>query len=316
MFSFAFGLSHPYDYAPLNPNEGRSHLMSHLPDSGLSLDDLRTRVDEIDARIHTALMERAQAEAGIQAASRASGAAAALFQPERDADLMRQMVERHEGDLPLATVEHIWRDLICACTSLQADTAVHLDGSADLIEMLDLARFYFGFSVELVPGSDAADVVGAVTASACDLGLVALIDRAELPWWRGLSESGALVRARLPFVILDERPADLPALVLAKADSMIDNADVAVYDARWSDLLPGNLMDEGIEVLSFFRSASGVDALLAISGDLTEEDVRAACLAAGAAPDVLRRVGGYAAPIDGNGDPDDTFAAEDEEPQG
>ncbi|MGS4991214.1 chorismate mutase [Roseibium aggregatum] len=290
--------------------------MSHLPDSGLSLDDLRTRVDEIDARIHTALMERAQAEAGIQAAGRAAGAALALFQPERDADLMRQMVERHQGDLPLATVEHIWRDLICACTSLQADTAVHLDGSADLIEMLDLARFYFGFSVELVPGSDAADVVGAVTASAGDLGLVALIDRAELPWWRGLSESGALVRARLPFVILDERPADLPALVLAKADSMIDNADIAVYDARWSDLLPGNLMDEGIEVLSFFRSAAGVDALLAISGELTEEDVRAACLAAGAAPEVLRRVGGYAAPIDGNGDPDDTFAAEDEEPQG
>lgn len=289
--------------------------MSHIPDSGMSLDELRERVDEIDARIHDALMERARAEAGIQAAQLAAGAQAALFHPERDADQMRQMVERHKGDLPLATVEHLWRDLICACTSLQADTAVHLDGSADLIEMLDLARFYFGFSVELVPGSDAADVVGAVTASESDLGLVALTDRAELPWWRGLSEAGALVRARLPFVVLDERPADLPALVLAKADSMIDNADVAVYDARWSDLLPGRLMDLGIEVLSFFRSANGVDALLAISGEMTEEDVLAACSAAGAAPDVLRRVGGYAAPIDGNGDPDDTFGGEDEEPQ-
>jgi len=289
--------------------------MSHIPDSGMSLDDLRERVDAIDARIHDALMERARAEAGIQAAQLAAGAKATLFHPERDADQMRQMVERHKGDLPLATVEHLWRDLICACTSLQADTAVHLDGSADLIEMLDLARFYFGFSVELVPGSDAADVVGAVTASESDLGLVALTDRAELPWWRGLSEAGALVRARLPFVVLDERPADLPALVLAKADSMIDNADVAVYDARWSDLLPGRLMDLGIEVLSFFRSANGVDALLAISGELTEENVLAACSAAGAAPDVLRRVGGYAAPIDGNGDPDDTFAGEDEEPQ-
>jgi|GEM_PF-771749 len=283
--------------------------MSQLPDSGLALDDLRTRIDEIDARIHTALMERAQAEAGIVAALRAAGEAGALFHPERDADMMRQMVERHEGDLPLSTVEHIWRDIICACTSLQSDAAVHLDGSAELIDMLDLARFYFGFSVELVPGSDAADVVGAVTASRGDLGLVALTDRAELPWWRGLTEAGALVRARLPFVVLDDRPADLPALVLAKADSLVDNADVAVYDARWSDILPGKLMDQGIEVLSFFRSASGVDALLAISGDLTEEDVLKACAAAGAEPDVLRRVGGYAAPIDG--DPDDTFEPEE-----
>lgn len=287
--------------------------MSHLPDSGLSLEDLRSQVDAIDGRIHDALMERARAEAGIQAARHAAGEGASMFHPERDADMMRQMVERHQGDLPLATVEHLWRDLICACTSLQADTAVHLDGSAELIEMLDLARFYFGFSVELVPGADAADVVGAVTASVGDIGLVALTDRAELPWWRGLSEAGALVQARLPFVVLDERPADLPALVLAKADSMIDNADIAVYDARWSDLLPGKLMDQGIEVLSFFRSASGVDALLAISGDLSEEDVFKACTDAGAEPDVLRRVGGYAAPIDG--DPEETFAGEDEEPQ-
>ncbi|WP_269584999.1 chorismate mutase [Roseibium sp. Sym1] len=287
--------------------------MSQLPGSGLSLEDLRERVDEIDKRIHEALMERAQAEAGILAARRAAGEGAALFHPDRDADMMRQMVERHRGELPLATVEHLWRDLISACTSLQADAAVHLDGSAELIEMLDLARFYFGFSVELVPAADAADVVGAVTASDGDLGLVALTDRAELPWWRGLSEAGALVRARLPFVVLDERPADLPALVLSKADSMIDNADVAVYDARWSDILPVRLMDQGIEVLSFFRSASGVDALLAISGDLSEEDVRVACSAAGAEPDVLRRVGGYAAPIDG--DPEDSFAGEDEEPQ-
>lgn len=295
--------------------------MSRLPDGGVPLDELRTRIDEIDARIHDALMERAQAEAGLAAATGAAGASRPVFHPERDADMVRQMVERHHGDLPLSTVEHIWRDIICACTGLHSHASLHLDGSAELIGMLDLARFYFGFSIELIAASDAADVVGAVAASDGDLGLVALTDRAELPWWRGLSETGALVQARLPFVVLEDRPADLPALVLTRADSLVDKADVAVYDARWSDVLPGKLMDEGIEVLSFFRSARGVDALLAISGDLTEEDVFTACAAAGAEPDVLRRVGGYAAPIDGNGDPDDTFepaagfSAGDEEPQ-
>lgn len=285
--------------------------MSDLPENGTSPEDLRAHIDGIDARIHAALMERADAEAEIATALATAGESRSLFHPERDAETLRQIVERHRGGLPLATVEHIWRDLICACTGLETETAVHLDGAAELIDMLDLARFYFGFSVELVPGSDAADVVGAVAGSEGDLGLVALTDRAELPWWRGLSEAGALVRARLPFLVLDERPADLPALVLAKADSLVDNADVAVYDARWSDLLPGRLMDQGIEVLSFFRSGSGVDALLAISGDLTEEDVVKACAAAGAEPDVLRRVGGYAAPIDGNGDPEDAFGSED-----
>lgn len=284
--------------------------MSELPDSSaMSPDQLRAHIDGIDARIHSALMERAEAEALIAASDALSGGSEGLFRPERDAESMRQMVERHRGELPLATVEHLWRDLICACTNLDAATAVHLDGTADLIDMLDLARFYFGFSIELVPAADAADVVGAVAASEDDLGLVALNDRAELPWWRGLSETGAVVRARLPFLLLDDRPADLPALVLSKTNSLVDNADVAVYDARWSDLLPGKLMDEGIEVLSFFRSGSGVDALLAISGDQTEEDVLNACAAAGAKPEVLRRVGGYAAPIDG--DPEDGFGADE-----
>jgi chorismate mutase / prephenate dehydratase len=281
--------------------------MSQFPENGMSPDKLRDRIEEIDARIHDALTERASAETNLVSAYAATGETLPLFCPERDADLMRQMVERHSGELPLATIEHIWRDIICACTKLGADTAVHLDGSAELIEMLDLARFYFGFSVELIPGSDASDVVGVVADSEGDLGIVALADRAELPWWRGLSETGARVRARLPFVVLEERPADLPALVLAKADSLVDAADIAVYDARWSDSLPGKLMDQGIEVLTFFRSASGVDALLAISGDLSEEDVKTACAAAGAKPDVLRCVGGYAAPIDGEGDLEETF---------
>lgn len=281
--------------------------MSLLQDGGMPPDELRARIDDIDARIHAALMERARAEAEM---SRSSGTASG-FRPERDADSVRQLVERHQGDLPLASVEHLWRALICACTDLDAGTAIHLDGSAELIEMLDLARFYFGFSVELVPASDAADVAGSVASSQQDLGIVALTDRAELPWWRGLSESGALVRARLPFVVVDDRPADLPALVLSRADSLVDNADIAVYDARWSGLLPVRLMDQGIEVLSFFRSANGVDALLAISADLPEEDVLKACAAAGAEPDILRRVGGYPAPIDGNNDPEDAFGTED-----
>ncbi|MCV0427998.1 MAG: chorismate mutase [Roseibium sp.] len=289
--------------------------MSQNPDSGLSLDALRTRIDEIDTQIHKALMARAEAEALVGGMQESDGQTASLFHPERDADSMRQMVERHQGNLPLAVVEHIWRDIICACSDAQADTAIFLDGGAELIDMLDLARFYFGFSAELIPGSDAADVVGAVGSSDGDIGLVALADRAELPWWRGLSDAGALVRARLPFVVLEDRPADLPALVLSKADSLADNADVAVYDARWSDILPGRLMDQGIEVLSFFRSANGVDALLAISGELSEEDVMKACTAAGAEPDVLRCVGGYAAPIDGDNDPEDGFEAEEREPQ-
>ncbi|MEP3045413.1 MAG: chorismate mutase [Roseibium sp.] len=290
--------------------------MTQNPENGRPFDGLRAAIDEIDAGIHDALIQRAQAEADLAKARQANGEIVSSYAPDREAEVMRNMVERHHGNLPLVVVEHLWRDFISAGAGHESEYAIHLDGGAELIEILDLARFYFGFSAELIPCSDASDVVGTVTTSEKDIGLVALTDRAELPWWRGLSDSGAQIRARLPFVVSAERPADLPALVLAKSESLIDNADIAVYDARWSDVLPGRLMDQGMEVLSFFRSANGVDALLAVSGDLPEEDVLKACAEAGAAPVVLRRVGGYAAPIDGDSDPEDVFDPTDEGSQG
>lgn len=263
-----------------------------------ALDALRQRIDSIDAELHRLLMERVRVIDGIVAAKRASGADTVMFRPDREADMMRRLVERHSGTLPLTTVEHIWREIITSCTRLQGDFAVHLDGGADVADMRDLARYYFGFSVEMESPGDAADVVGTVAASHSDLGIISLAERAEVPWWRGLGVDGAQIIARLPFFVAHDRPADLDAVVISRPVPDAGKPDTAVFDARWTGILPGNLMNSGLEVLSFFRTAEGVDALLAASGDLSEGDVLALCATAGAEPDVIRFVGGYASPID------------------
>ena len=281
--------------------------MSQSPESGTTEETLRSRIEDADARIHMALMERAHLTSELLTARKTTGLQDPAIRPSQEAEVIRQRVERHEGDLPLATVEHIWRDLIAACALSGTDYSVHLDTSSDVVGVLDLARFYFGFSVELLTAGDPADVVAAVAASAHDLGVVALNERVELPWWRGLSGDGAQISARLPFLMQEGRPSDVPALVISRPPASDAALDIAAYDARWSDRLPVRLMDQGIEVLSFNRSAQGVDALLAVSGDLTADAVVSACHAAGAEPDVLRRVGGYCAPIDLDGDAEADF---------
>jgi hypothetical protein len=82
--------------------------------------------------------------------------------------------------------------------------------------MRDLARFYFGFSVNLEPLSGPAAVVAHV-AETNDLGIVALRQPAEEgAWWRGLGgPARPQVMALLPLMDADRRPADLPALVLS-----------------------------------------------------------------------------------------------------
>ena len=281
------------------------------------LADLRSRIDHIDERIHGLLIERStiidalveakgtQSSGGTQISGSATPSGAA-FRPLREADMMRRLVERHEGSLPMITVEHIWREIISTFTRLQADYVVHLDGSADAIDMRDAARFYFGFTLDLVTEEDPDAVVAAVAESTTDLGVIALTRAADTPWWRALGGEGPHILARLPFLLETDRPADMPALVLSPPVSEQGDPDIRVYSTSWSGKRPdGALAEAGIEILARHIS-EGTDALLAVPGDMQAEAVAALLEGAGAEPGPLREVGGYAAAIDLD-DSDDDF---------
>ena len=65
--------------------------------------------------------------------------------------MMRRLVKRHKGILPLDTAESIWRVIISTFTYVQTPFSVHADLSAGDALMRDSARFHFGFTVPFVP---------------------------------------------------------------------------------------------------------------------------------------------------------------------
>ena len=191
-----------------------------------ALSALRTRIDEIDAEMHRLLIARSTV---IDALIKTKGTArpGAAFRPAREAAMMRRLVARHEGALPLATVEHIWREIITTFTRMQAPFEVAIDTSVEPERMRDLARFVFGFSVPLVVVADAAAVVAAV-GGANSLGLVARA--AKGPWWLGLAAKDApRIMALLPFIETPGRPADLPAFVISPQLSDPTPMDIAAF---------------------------------------------------------------------------------------
>ncbi|MDX5594963.1 chorismate mutase [Pseudovibrio sp. SPO723] len=271
------------------------------------LKEVRARVDAVDAQLHELLIERAALVGQQRALEEAAGLSQPLHHPAREAEVLRARVEAHAGPLSLLTVEHLWREIIAGSASALGGVTLHMDGASNAAALMESARFYFGFDVPLSEEIDPPAVLAAVHENAGDLGIVGLEERAEQPWWRGLGirsdgSSGPMVVARLPFLVMDERAADLPALVIAGAYDTEAVTDVRVYDARWNGTPPVSLMSQGIEVLSFYRTYEGVDALLAVSGDLSSADLQEAFSASGALPDKLRLVGGYAAPIDIDGE--------------
>ncbi|SDR28062.1 chorismate mutase [Pseudovibrio sp. Tun.PSC04-5.I4] len=268
-----------------------------------SLSQVRDKLDEVDDKLHALLMERADLIEHIVAAKAEQGSMHAVFRPSREAEIMRRLVENHKGVLPVLSLEHIWREVISSLTNTQTTYRVHLDGSADRVAMSELARFYFGFAIDFLREIDPSAVLSEVDNSQSDLGIVALEERADTPWWRGLGEredgsKGPSIISRLPFLVMQERPADLPVLVIAAQTVETEKPDICIYDVRWTGTMPNSLMHKGIEVLSFYRSFEGVDALLAVPGDISENELTGIFGEAEAMPDKLRSVGGYPAPLD------------------
>src|SRR3989304_9181029 len=154
--------------------------MAKLPDKP-TLDDLRKEIDRIDEAMHQLLMQRGEIIDRLISVKKGQETGSA-FRPVREAEMMRRLVKRHKGILPLDTAESIWRVIIATFTYVQAPFSVHADMTEDRAAMRDSARFHFGFTVPFVAHMGAAGVVAAVSESRGDLGLVGA-QGSGAAWW-------------------------------------------------------------------------------------------------------------------------------------
>jgi chorismate mutase len=265
----------------------------------VSLADLRADIDRIDGEMHRLLIERGEI---IESLIRVKGTqeTGAAFRPAREAAMMRRLVERHRGILPLDTAESIWRVIISTFTYVQANYSVHADMAAGDAFMRDSARFHFGFTVPLVPHMSAAAVVSAVAQSRGDLGLVpAATVAGSGAWWSALEGEGTpKIIARLPFVERDDHPASLPLFVVSKPlakDSAVE--EVAIWSLRvdgWSAAATGALPPFA-EVLALAQDTAGSAKLLvSLSPRKSREEFETALQVAGVSVRHSALVGGHA----------------------
>jgi len=237
----------------------------------LSLADLRREIDSIDEAMHKLLMQRGEIIERLIAVKKTEESGSA-FRPAREAEMMRRLVQRHRGSLPLDTAESIWRVIISTFTYVQAPFSVHADLSAGDALMRDSARFHFGFTVPFVPHMGAAAVVQAVTASRGDLGLVpafAIAGTGGGPWWTALEfDSAPKVIARLPFVERTNHPAGLPVFVISRvpAEAMVTEAEVwSMRVAGWNASFADNLAALADAIVVPDRAFDGAALLVSVA---------------------------------------------------
>jgi chorismate mutase len=268
------------------------------PSQAPSLAELRAEIDRIDEAMHRLLIERSQIIENLikVKGTQESGSA---FRPAREAAMMRRLVERHAGILPLDTVESIWRVIIATFTHVQAPFAVHADMTAGEARMRDSARFHFGFTVPLQEHGSAASVVAAVTASKGDLGLVPATDIAGAgAWWTALETQDApKIIARLPFVERPDHPASLPVFAISRSAPDAVATDIQVHSVRvsgWSAKAAKTLAGLAEAVAVPDGAFDGAALLVSVPQDRKLADITDALVKVGASIRSAALVGSHA----------------------
>jgi chorismate mutase len=265
-----------------------------------SLLDLRKEIDRIDEAMHRLLMERGEIIDRLIASKRSNNAEmGSAFRPAREAEMMRRLVKRHKGILPLDTVESIWRVIVSTFTYVQAPFSVHADLSAGDALMRDSARFHFGFTVPFVPHMGAAAVVEAVSSSTGDLGLVPAFAMASAgAWWSALEfDAAPKIIARLPFVERADHPAAMPVFVLSRvsADAMATEATVwSVRVAGWGAIPAEALAMQADFIAVPDRAFDGAALLMTLPQDASLDSISETLVKAGATVRSAALVGSHA----------------------
>jgi chorismate mutase-like protein len=282
-----------------------------------SLEELRTRIDRIDDALHDLLMERAEV---VKEVGALKGAGHPVLRPAREATILRRLLARHHGDLPVAVVLRMWRELISGLTQLQGRFGVAVYAPEERRGFWDVARDHFGSQTPMTVVNTPVAAVRAVTEGTAGVGIVPFPaeDDAD-PWWRfinGDDERTPHVIARLPYFGRGNgRGEDRSALVIALvaheptatgAESLAADRSLIRIELA-EDLSRGRLKDAleavGLPPISFCSWLGGGGAgpvhLVEIAGFVGTGDRRLAACAERMAPLPVRlnTMGGYAVPL-------------------
>lgn len=270
--------------------------MSQRPPAPPSLQELRKEIDAIDEGMHRLLMQRGDIIDRLIQVKQTQEVGSA-FRPAREASMMRDIVQRHRGILPLDTVESIWRVIISTFTYVQAPFSVHADISASEPAMRDSVRFHFGFTVPYIAHFSAQAAVEAVAKSKGDLALVSATS-SRTPWWLELEADGApKIIARMPFVERADHPAALPVFAISRVADSAVVTEVETFSVRVSgwNAEVARALSPLAEIVAVPDTAfDGAALLVSVTSATSIDKIKAALIDAGASVRSTALVGSHA----------------------
>ncbi len=135
------------------------------------LAELRERVDGIDRSIQELIAERARFASQIGKAKGPLAAAIDYYRPEREAQVLRRVVDRNEGPLEGEVLVRVFREIMSACLAQQEPLKIGYLGPEGTHSQ-QAAYKHFGHSILGLPLASIEEVFGEVESGDADFGVV------------------------------------------------------------------------------------------------------------------------------------------------
>ncbi|KRG39783.1 prephenate dehydratase [Stenotrophomonas pictorum JCM 9942] len=135
------------------------------------LSDVRAKIDHIDRSIQALIAERAQFAHQVGKAKGKLAAAVDYYRPEREAQVLRMVVDRNEGPLSDEVLVHVYREIMSACLAQQEPLKVGYLGPEGTFTQQAMLK-HFGRSALGLPLSSIEEVFQEVEAGNADFGVV------------------------------------------------------------------------------------------------------------------------------------------------
>ena len=142
---------------------------------------LRVRIDSLDERILELISERArcaQEVARVKTAALAEGESAVFYRPEREAWVLKHIMELNRGPLDNEEMARLFREIMSSCLALEQPLRVAYLGPEGTFSQAAALK-HFGHAVISTPMAAIDEVFREVVAGAVNFGVVPVENSTE-----------------------------------------------------------------------------------------------------------------------------------------
>jgi chorismate mutase / prephenate dehydratase len=214
-------------------------------DSDLSV--LRCDIDNIDEQIISLLKARMEVVKKVGELKEKSKESF-FIRSNREADMIKNLVQKSQGILPKATIVGIWRKIITAANMLEQPLKMAIHNPKNVADYEYLVRDYYDNSVPIQNLDSVNNVVLSLEKNEAQIGIFALPEYdlslkeegSNENWWIALANNrdGLKIFAKIPFI--ESRNSKTKLVAVAKKNPEKSSDDNSLFCVETSSAVDTN----------------------------------------------------------------------------